>query len=96
MGPLVCLVILQLSAPAAKGCQQVNIQFIEWPEAQAGYVKWCNALVSSVILHRTQQEVENFNNFIFNFLNGLGHKPGMLSDVMHLSGQWFCAELSRR
>ena len=55
---------------------------MKWPGAQAGHVKRCNALVSSVILRRTQQEVRNFKKFIFNSSNGPGQKPGMLSDVM--------------
>ena len=42
-----------------------------------------------MILRRTQQEVKNFNIFIFNSLNGPGQKPGMLSDVIHLSGPVF-------
>ena len=69
--------------------------FVEWPGVQARHVKRCNALVCSVILYRTQQEVKNYNNFNFNSLNGPGQEPGMLSDVMHLSAQRFCAELSR-
>ena len=71
MGPLVCLVILQLNAAAAKGRQQVNIQLAK--ELQQFDIGW------------TQEYVKNFNNFNFNSLNGLGHKLGMLSDVMHLS-----------
>ena len=55
--------------------------------AQAGHVKRCNALVSLVILCRTQEEVKNFNNSHFNSLNCLGQNLGMLSDVMHLSAQ---------
>ena len=71
MGPLVCLVILQLNAAAAEGCQQVNIQL-------ATELQQFN-------ICRNQQYVKNFNNFNCNSLNGLGHKLGMLSDVMHLS-----------
>ena len=41
--------------------------------------------IKTSILCRTQQEVKNFNNFNFNSLSGWGHKPGMLSNVMHLS-----------
>ena len=52
------------------------------PGAEARHVKQCNADVSLVILRQTQEEVRNFNNFIFNSSNGPGHKPGMLSDVM--------------
>ena len=55
------------------------------PGAPAGHVKGCNAVVCSVILCRTQQQVKNFNNFIFNLLNGLGHKLGILTDLIHLS-----------
>ena len=54
--------------------------------AQAGHVKRCNALVCPVILCRTQQQVKNFKNFIFNSLNGPGHKLGILTDLIHLSG----------
>ena len=82
MGPLVCLVILQLNAAAAKGRQQVNIQLAK--ELQQFNI--CQA----------QQEVKNFTNFPFNMLNGPGQKPGMLSDVMHLFPRRFCAGLSRR
>ena len=52
------------------------------PGAEARHVKQCNADVSLVILRQTQEEVRNFNNFIFNSSIGPGHKPGMLSDVM--------------
>ena len=38
-----------------------------------------------MILCRTQRQVKNFNNFIFNLLNGLGHKLGILTDLIHLS-----------
>ena len=73
------------NSAGGKEHQQFYFQFVEWPGAQAGHVKRCNALVCSVILYRTQQEVKNFNNFIFNSSNGPGQKPGMLSDVMHVS-----------
>ena len=49
-----------------------------------GY-KPSNPLVPSVILHQTQQQVKKFNNFKFNLLNGLVYKPGMLTDLIHLS-----------
>ena len=35
-----------------------------------------------MILHRTQHEVRNFNNFILNSSNDPGQKLGLLSDVM--------------
>ena len=38
-----------------------------------------------MILCRTQQQVKNFNNFIFNLLNGLGRKLGILTDLIDLS-----------
>ena len=54
------------------------------------FLRW-----APLVLYRTQQEVKNFNNFIFNSLNRPGKKPGMLSNVIHLSRR-FCAKLSRR
>ena len=81
---------------AGKELQQFYFEIVESPGVEAGHVKRCNAHVSSVIFHRTQQEVKNINNFIFNSLNGPGQKPDMLSDVMHLSPRRFCAELSKR
>ena len=40
------------------------------------------------MLCRTQQEEKNFNNDIFNSSNGPEHKPGILTNLIHLSGQW--------
>ena len=38
-----------------------------------------------MILCRTQQQVKNFNNLNFTLLNGRGHKPGILTNLIHLS-----------
>ena len=79
-----------LNSVEGKELQQFYFEFVESPGAEAGHVKRCNALVSSVILRRTQQEVKNFNNFNFNSSNGPGHKLGKLSKLMHLSAGLFC------
>ena len=85
-----------LNSAGGKELQHFYFQFVEWPGARAGHVTQVKALVCSVILYRTEQEIKNINNFTFNSLNGPGQKPDMLSDVMHLSPRRLCAKLSKR
>ena len=65
------------NSAGGKEHQHFYFYFVGSPGAEAWHVKRCNALVSSVILHQTQQEVKNFNNLIFNSSNGPGYMPGM-------------------
>ena len=64
MGPLVCSVILQLNAAAAKGCQQVNIelakelqqfniQSAESTGVQPGHFHLFHPLLCLVVLHQS-------------------------------------------
>ena len=78
------LALNMAAAEEGKELQQFYFWFVKWLRAQAGHLNWSNPLVWSVILWWTQQEVKNFNNFIFNSLNGPGHKPGRLTDVQWL------------
>ena len=59
-------------------------QSLNGPGHKLGFFQ-SSPLVWLLILCRTQQEVKNFNNFIFNLLNGLEQKLGILTDLSHLS-----------
>ena len=62
-----------------------------WGTSQAFWLIWSTSLPSNFAPNSAAaKELQQFN---FNLLNGLGYKLGILTNLIHISAQWFCTKL---